>query len=166
MRIQTIRVKLREDLGKMTVRRRTSGGEWGMKQIWTTRHKSDLPRAMFHTIRDYVRQPIIRCEDARDYVCLRKMTRRALYEAAESSACTAEFGKEGADVAWYLEQTPLIGFHIATTESVSPAVEKLLAGNTIFRWTIVLVKNGFFRIHAWGTNPKWRFAATPFGLAD
>ena len=156
MQNQKLRITLRQDVGRVIVRSRTSGGEWGEKQIWTIQRKSNLPRAIFHAIRDHVRQAITSNEDAVDFVILRKMVRRALYHAAELCGCKAEFRKEGAHVVWYLDQVPLIGFHVAKSESKSPAVEQLLAGSTIFRWTIMLAGSSYFRVQPWDTNPKWR----------
>jgi hypothetical protein len=143
----------------MIVRRRTGDGDWGTKERWKIGEKSNLPRALFFNIKNFVRQKVRRCAKKRDYASLRGSVVRALCEAAESCGCAAEFGKEGADVVWYLQGIPLIGFHIAKDESITRAVEQLLAGKTVFRWTIALSASGYFHIRARTTNPRYRFDA-------
>jgi hypothetical protein len=82
---------------------------------------------------------------------------RALCEAAEVCGCEPQIGKEGADVVWYSEDIPLIGFHVAKAVCKQRKVRELLAGNTVFRWTIAVTESGWFDIRPRDTNPKYWF---------
>jgi hypothetical protein len=155
MRDQKMSLRLIADRGLLIVRRRSKGG-WGKKERWEVGLKSFVPRALYFMIHNYVQQRIKRCDNAKDSVALRKSVLRGLREAAEACRCEPEFGREGADVVWYLGAVPLIGFHVANDKCKKKAVERLLAGNPVFRWTIAVAQSGWFHIQPRETHPKFR----------
>jgi hypothetical protein len=158
MHDQKLSLRLLPDRGLLIVRRANKGG-WGTKERWKIGEKSNVPKALYFIILNFVRQRVKRCENKKDFASLKKCVLRALCEAGEVCGCEPQFGKEGADVVWYLEDIPLIGFHVAKAVCKKRKVRELLAGKTVFRWTIAVAESGYFHILARTTNPRYRFDA-------
>lgn len=158
MRDQKLRLRLLPDRGLLIVRRPNKGG-WGTKERWKIGEKSNVPKALYFIILNFVRQRVKWCENKKDFASSKNCVLRALCEAAEVCGCEPQFGKEGADVVWYLKDFALIGFHIAEDKCKKSAVRQLLAGRTFFRWTMALSASGYFHIRPRETNPRYRFDA-------
>jgi hypothetical protein len=156
MHEQKLRIRLIADRGLLIVRRPSKGG-WGKKERWKIGVKSYVLRALYHVIQKFVQQRIKRCENKDEFDSMKRSVLRALCEAAEACRCQHEFGREGADCVWYLKDVPLIGFHIHEGRCKKRKVDNLLAGKTVFRWTIELTDTEWFNIRPRETNPKFRF---------
>jgi hypothetical protein len=154
MREQKLRLKLFADRGLLIVRR-PSGGDWGKGERWKIAPRSYLPRALYFIIQNFVKQRVKRCDNKGDPDALRKSVLRGLCEAAETCGCDPQLNKEGADVVWYLNDIPLIGFYVANDKCKKREVRWLL-DSAVFRWTIRVEKSGWFLIRARETNRGFR----------
>ena len=143
---QELKFKLSSDGQRLIVRSLKRNGALGKPYVWEIRNMSNIPTRSFHLIREFVNTRMTKCADKTDFTALRKAALRGLCEAAQACGCEAIVGTGGVDCVWYLEGAPFLAFQVDAQFTKTKRLRKLLASESVFRWTILLESASRFRI--------------------
>jgi hypothetical protein len=143
VRKQTIQLEVHDRI--LVSQRRRDGHPVGKPYSWRVQEKSNLPREIFHLIFGYIRRRVRLCDD-KSFRTLSKAVRRGIHEAAKSCGCESESDAPGGGISWYLDGSPLIVFQIHSEEIDKQRKRKMLDGDALLRWAIVIGRNGFIKI--------------------